>query len=94
MIADSIEAAARSIDEPSPLRLQNLIDHMVDSKFQDGQLNECNITFAELTKIKAVFYRVLVGVYHHRVDYAKDKTIKPGKVKEPQTVSLGKSGKQ
>ncbi|MGH1469037.1 MAG: HD family phosphohydrolase [Bdellovibrionales bacterium] len=94
MIADSIEAAARSIDEPSPLRIQNLIDHMVDSKFQDGQLNECNITFAELTKIKAVFYRVLVGVYHHRVDYAKDKTIKPGKVKEPQTVSLGKSGKQ
>jgi putative nucleotidyltransferase with HDIG domain len=99
MIADSIEAAARSLDEPSPLRIQNLIDKMVDSKFSDGQLNECNITFAELTKIKAVFYRVLVGVYHHRVDYAKDPTLKPKQNKEnlqpkgPQTVALNKHDK-
>ncbi len=93
MIADSIEAAARTIDEPSPLRIQNLIDNMVDSKFQDGQLNECNITFSELTKIKAVFYRVLVGVYHHRVDYAKGSTVKSSKAKEPQTLNLRKSGK-
>lgn len=93
MIADSIEAAARAIDEPSPLRIRNLIDNMVDAKFQDGQLNECSINFSELTTIKAVFYRTLIGVYHHRVDYNKDVTIKP-KVKEPQTVSLGKpSGK-
>lgn len=69
MLADSIEAAARTLDEPSPLRIQNLIDSMVESKFTDGQLNECNITFEELTKIKKSFYRVLVGVYHHRVEY-------------------------
>ncbi len=94
MMADSIEAAARTIDEPSPLRIQNLIDNMVDSKFQDGQLNQCNITFAELTKIKAIFYRVLVGVYHHRVDYAKDKSVKPSKAKEPQTLKLEKTSKQ
>ena len=93
MLADSIEAAARSLDEPSPLRIQNLIDNMVDSKFQDGQLNECSITFAELTKIKSVFYRVLVGVYHHRVDYAKDPTLKQVKPKEPQTMPLGKTNK-
>jgi len=99
MLADSIEAAARSLDEPSPLRIQNLINKMVDLKFSDGQLNECDITFAELTKIKAVFYKILVGVYHHRVDYAKDVTLKPkqkksgSKPKEPQTLVLGKSDK-
>jgi len=99
MLADSIEAAARSLDEPSPLRIQNLIDKMVDLKFSDGQLNECDITFAELTKIKAVFYRILVGVYHHRVDYAKDVTLNKPKVKrtpkpkEPQTVVLSKQDK-
>lgn len=99
MIADSIEAAARSLEDPSPLRIQNLINKMVDTKFSDGQLNECDITFSELKKIKAVFYRVLVGVYHHRVDYSKDPTLKPklnkinNKPKEPQTLSLTKQDK-
>lgn len=72
MLADSIEAAARTLDEPSPLRIQNLIESMVDSKFSDGQMDECHITFAELTRIKAVFYKVLIGVYHHRVEYPKE----------------------
>lgn len=93
MIADSIEAAARTIDEPSPSRIQSLIDKMVDVKFKDGQLDECNITFLELTKIKEVFYRILVGVYHHRVDYPSSDVTKPLKAKEPQTVTLGKMGK-
>jgi hypothetical protein len=93
MLADSIEAAARTLDEPSPTRIQNLIDNMVDSKFQDGQLNDCDITFSELKTIKKVFYRVLVGVYHQRIDYPSEK--KPGqvKVKEPQTLPLRKSNK-
>jgi len=72
MLADSIEAAARTIDEPSPLKIRTLIDNMVDSKFTDGQLNECHITFSEITRIKDSFYKILVGVYHHRVEYPKD----------------------
>lgn len=69
MLADSIEAAARTLEDPSPLRIQNLIDSMVERKFTDGQLNDCNITFEELEKIKKAFYKVLVGVYHRRIDY-------------------------
>ena len=72
MLADSIEAAARTIDEPSPLKIRTLIDNMVDSKFRDGQLEECHITFSEVRTIKESFYKILVGVYHHRVEYPKD----------------------
>ncbi len=93
MIADSIEAAARTIEEPSPSRIQGLIDKMVDVKFRDGQLDECNINILELTKIKKVFYRILIGVYHHRVDYPVGQELKTSKVKEPQTVSLRKMNK-
>lgn len=72
MLADSIEAAARTIDEPSPLKIRTLIDNMVDSKFRDGQLEQCHITFSEVRAIKESFYKILVGVYHHRVEYPKD----------------------
>ena len=72
MLADSIEAAARTIDEPSPLKIQTLIDNMVDLKFKDGQLEECHITFSEVRTIKESFYKILVGVYHHRVEYPEE----------------------
>jgi len=83
MLADSIEAAARTIDEPSPLKIQNLIDNMVDSKFTDGQLEECHITFSEIRAIKDSFYKILVGVYHHRVEYPKDE-VGPKKNQKPK----------
>lgn len=92
MLADSIEAAARTIDEPSPLKIKNLIESMVDAKFKDGQLEMCNITFSEITAIKEVFYKILIGVYHHRVDYPKgdEKKTKPNKEsKSSRTLPLG-----
>ena len=101
MLADSIEAAARTIDEPSPLKIQNLIDNMVDSKFRDGQLEECHITFSEIRAIKESFYKILVGVYHHRVEYPKDEPT-PNKQnksktkvnKEQRTVTLSSTSKE
>lgn len=69
MLADSIEAAARSLDEPTPARLQSIVHNIVQKKFLDGQLDECNLTLKDLTYIEEAFSRILLGIYHQRIDY-------------------------
>lgn len=69
MIADSIEAAARSIAEPTPARLQGLVNRIINLKFTDGQLDECDLTLRDLHIIAKAFMRVLNSIYHKRVEY-------------------------
>lgn len=71
MLADSIEAAARSLDEPTPARLQSLVRNIIQKKFTDGQLDECNLTLKEIAKIEKAFIRILLGIYHQRIDYPR-----------------------
>lgn len=71
MLADSIEAASRSLDEPTPMRLQNIVKNIIQRKFMDGQLDECNLTLKDLSIIEESFIRVLLGIYHQRIDYPK-----------------------
>jgi cyclic-di-AMP phosphodiesterase PgpH len=71
MLADSIEAASRSLDEPTPVRLQNIVKNIIQRKFMDGQLDECNLTLKDLTIIEESFIRILLGIYHQRIDYPK-----------------------
>jgi putative nucleotidyltransferase with HDIG domain len=71
MLADSIEAASRSLDEPTPMRLQNIVKNIIQRKFMDGQLEECNLTLKDLSIIEDAFIRVLLGIYHQRIDYPK-----------------------
>ncbi len=71
MLADSIEAAARSLDEPTPMRLQNIVKNIIQRKFMDGQLDECNLTLKDLTRVETAFIRILLGIYHQRIDYPK-----------------------
>lgn len=71
MLADSIEAASRSLDEPTPMRLQNIVKNIIQRKFMDGQLEECNLTLKDLSIIEDAFIRVLHGIYHQRIDYPK-----------------------
>lgn len=71
MLADSIEAASRSLDEPTPVRLQNIVKNIIQRKFMDGQLDECNLTLKDLTHIEEAFIRILLGIYHQRIDYPK-----------------------
>lgn len=71
MLADSIEAASRSLDEPTPMRLQNIVKNIIQRKFMDGQLDECNLTLKDLSIIEDAFIRVLLGIYHQRIDYPK-----------------------
>jgi len=72
MLADSIEAAARVLDEPHPMRIKNLVKTIIQRKFMDGQLDECNLTLKELSVIEQCFVRVLLGILHQRVDYPKN----------------------
>jgi len=69
MLADAIEAAVRTVDEPTPQRLQGIIDELIKKRFEEGELDECPLTVKDLTKIKAAFLNVLVGIYHSRVKY-------------------------
>ncbi|KYG64973.1 HD family phosphohydrolase [Bdellovibrio bacteriovorus] len=71
MLADSIEAAARSLDEPTPTRLQNIVRNIIQRKFSDGQLDECNLTLKDISKVEAAFVRILLGIYHQRIDYPR-----------------------
>lgn len=72
MLADSIEAAARSLDEPTPARLQNIVRNIIQKKFLDGQLDECNLTLKDLTKVENAFVKILLGIYHQRIDYPRE----------------------
>jgi putative nucleotidyltransferase with HDIG domain len=69
MIADAVEAASRTLDDPSPARLKGLIRQIIDHVFLDAQLNECDLTLRDLEKISQSFQRVLMGIHHQRVSY-------------------------
>ena len=71
MLADSIEAAARSLDEPTPTRLQNIVRNVIQRKFQDGQLDECNLTLKDISRVENAFTRILLGINHQRIDYPR-----------------------
>ncbi len=72
MLADSIEAAARSLDEPNPMRLRNIVKNIIHRKFMDGQLDDCELTLKDLSLIESSFYQILLGIYHQRIDYPKN----------------------
>ncbi len=69
MLADSVEAATRSLQEKSLENVNAMIDAIVKSRYEEGQLDETNLTFSDLTKIKESFLAVLSGIYHQRIEY-------------------------
>ncbi len=74
MLADSCEAASRSLDKPTPVRIGNLIKDIFESRLHDGQLDECNLTLAELNTVKVSFVFSLTNMLHGRVAYPKEET--------------------
>ena len=69
MFADAAEAAVRSLDEPTPENIRAILKKIVDTIVADGQLDECNITFREITTIRESLVQTLIGIYHHRISY-------------------------
>ncbi len=69
MIADSCEAAARSLAEPNPENIRFIVTKIIDAILADDQLGECDLTLRELTQIRESMIKSLVAIYHSRVDY-------------------------
>jgi putative nucleotidyltransferase with HDIG domain len=69
MLADAVEAAVRSLPRPTPDRLEELVRRIIREKLEDGQLDECGLTFRDLDRIAAAFVRILSGILHPRLEY-------------------------
>lgn len=71
-IADSLEAAVRSMKEPTSEKIKKLVDSIVEDKLKDGQFEECDISLKELKTVKAVMCETLNGIFHSRIEYPKE----------------------
>jgi membrane-associated HD superfamily phosphohydrolase len=69
MLADSCEAAARSLSRPDPENIRLIVVKIVDAVITDGQLDECDLTLKELTTIREAMISALTAIYHARIDY-------------------------
>lgn len=69
MLADSIESAAKVLADPSPENIRALVDRIIEAKLAQNQLDEAPLTFEDLSRIREQFVVVLMGMYHHRLDY-------------------------
>ena len=72
LLADSVEAALRVLDEPTPATAHDAIEHLVDARIESGQLRGAPLTLAQIETVKQEFVRVLAGMYHDRLDYPED----------------------
>jgi hypothetical protein len=70
MLADVVEAASRSLDNPTPARIKGLVKTLLDRVLSDGQLDECDLTLKDLGTISRSFNAILNGIHHHRIEYA------------------------
>ncbi|MFH1416608.1 MAG: HDIG domain-containing metalloprotein [Elusimicrobiota bacterium] len=72
MLADSVEAACRTLAEPTFSRISNLVRKIITNKFIDLQLNNCDLTLANLEEIQKSFTNTLASIYHSRIEYPED----------------------
>jgi len=69
MLADQVEAAARTLQDPNPSQIRGLIRRLIQVNIQERQFDECDITMKDLDKILRAFERVITGMHHHRIEY-------------------------
>ena len=74
MLADSVEGATRYIEERNREKIGDVVRRVVNNKFIDGQLDECNLTLKEIERISVTFARVLSAMYHTRIKYPEKKS--------------------
>ena len=78
MLADTVEAACRTLENPSVPRLEKFITTLINGKVEHNQLDNCNLTFRDVSKIKEAFVQVLAGYYHSRIRYPDQKNVSEG----------------
>ncbi|MGE5598652.1 MAG: HD family phosphohydrolase [Bacteroidota bacterium] len=69
MLADSVEAAVRSMVKPSPAKIEALTTRIIKERLADGQFDQCDLTLRDLERIRTAFLKVLGGIFHARIEY-------------------------
>ena len=69
LLADSVEAAVRSLPEPQAAKIEEAVHKIINNRFIDRQLDECELTLRDLDKIARIFTHMLSGIYHGRIKY-------------------------
>ena len=72
MLGDAVEAATRTLEDPTPNSIRDMIEDIVYEKFKDGQLNQCDLTLMDLDRIVNSFTRVITSIHHQRIEYPDD----------------------
>ena len=92
MLSDTVEAAVRSIPEPTQEKISAMIHKLVRGKMEDGQLDECTLTFRDIGKICTAYENVLKGVFHERIEYPDLNRSKRQQTGEKQVAQRGRGG--
>lgn len=104
MLADTVEAACHTLENPTSQRLDKFITMLINQKVENKQLDNCDLTFRDISKIKAAFVNLLTGYYHNRIKYqnqqdpdeapAKTEEASPDAAKEVKDVKTVKEQKE
>jgi putative nucleotidyltransferase with HDIG domain len=79
MLADAVEAMSRTLKDPSPSRIKQIVEHMVDERFKSGELDDSPLTLQDLSRISEAFQKILIGLFHRRIDYPQSPVNAAGK---------------
>jgi putative nucleotidyltransferase with HDIG domain len=71
MLADVVEAASRTLDNPTTSRIKGLVQNLINQIFSDGQLDSCELTLKDLHNIAKSYNKILYGIHHHRIEYSE-----------------------
>ena len=74
-LADKVEAATRALDRPTPEKVREVIQNVINLAMSDGQFEECPLTLKDVYTIANAFEEVLMGIYHHRIEYPDGKSV-------------------
>lgn len=75
-IADGVEAAVRSLEKPTPEKIEQIVRKIINDRLEDGQFSECDLTFKELEIVAKTICETLQGIFHSRIEYPEDLTKK------------------
>ncbi len=75
-LADAAESATRSLEEPTPHRIESLVNRIYENRLLDGQYDECGLALNQLDKIKSTIIDRLIGAYHARIDYPEEEELR------------------
>jgi cyclic-di-AMP phosphodiesterase PgpH len=88
MLADMVEAASRSLIDPTPARIQGMVQKIINKVFSDGQLDDCELTLKDLHEIARGFNKTLSGIFHQRIEYPEIAAKGPKKVRNGNSDQL------